>query len=169
MARSVSSPGCLCGQASSGPVGCVFGSGWRRWESGVDTNCRSFDISISTAGRAASHCEWEVALRRPEIRHAVGRLCPGSAPPLTQLPRGARRALRFPPRAGETPPCTAPISHLALSSPGCTLIADTQEAVCAADKKPPDSLLTGTGSPSRSQTQGTVPDASRSRPGMDKD
>lgn len=37
--------------------------------------------------------EWKAPLRRAQIRHAIGRLCPGSVL-LTQLPRGGCGAQR---------------------------------------------------------------------------
>lgn len=133
---------------------------------GVDTNCRPFDISISTAGCAASHCEWKVALRRPEIRHAVGPLCPGSVLLLTQLPRGGRRAPRFPPCAGGTPPCTwrgAVNWHRCLPTatwPWAPLAAPWSQTprklFVFLTRKPPNSLLTGTSSLARSKTQGIL-------------
>lgn len=105
---------------------------------GEDTNCRPFDISISTAGCAAMRCEWKVPLRRAEIRHAIGRLWPGSVL-LTQLPRGGCGAQRFHPLeyvyTHRVVNCTA-ASH---QPPGpqlhCTLIPDTRDDVCVADKK----------------------------------
>lgn len=142
----------------------VFGCGWG-WEE-VDTNCRPFDISISTAGCAVSHCEWKVALRRPEIRHAVGPLCPGSVLPLTQLPRGGCWAPRFPPCAGGTPPCRqrgAVNWHRCLPSatwPWAPLAAPWSQTprklFVFLTRKPPNSLLTGTSSPARSKTQGIL-------------
>lgn len=62
---------------------------------GKDTNCGPFDISISTAGCAAMRCEWKAPLRRAQIRHAIGWLCPGSVL-LTQLPRGQLRSAEGP-------------------------------------------------------------------------
>lgn len=59
---------------------------WSMWTNQGDTNCTPFDISISTAGCAAMRCRWKVPLRRAQIRHAIGPLCPGSVP-LTQLPQ----------------------------------------------------------------------------------
>lgn len=64
----------------------VTGHPWSMWTNQGDTNCTPFDISISTAGCAAMRCRWKVPLRRAQIRHAIGRLCPGSVP-LTQLPQ----------------------------------------------------------------------------------
>lgn len=75
-------------------------------------------------------CGWKVPLRRAQIRHAIGRLCPGSVM-LTQLPWGC---------GGEQRVCSVdnkqsdvarpPISHLALRIYGIP-----QQEVCFCDQK----------------------------------
>ncbi|KAI4810050.1 hypothetical protein KUCAC02_018900 [Chaenocephalus aceratus] len=46
------------------------------------------ECQLIDAGCAAMRRGWKVPLRRAQIRHAIGRLCPGSVP-LTQLPQAA--------------------------------------------------------------------------------
>lgn len=65
---------------------------------------------------------WKVPLRRAQISHAIGRLCPDSAP-LTQLPRGCRGVGRVRPRERSADSVRSgvprpPISHLALALRG---------------------------------------------------
>lgn len=123
-------------------------------EWGKDTNCEPFDISISTAGCAAMRCEWKAALRRAQIRHAIGRLCPGSVL-LTQLPRGGCGAQRVHPLehfyTHRAENCTV-ASH---QPPGpqlhCSLIPDTRMMFAFLTRNMPNSLFTTTSSAGRNK------------------